>query len=55
MTEFLGSVKKALVPLVVSGLAIVLSQIGVDLPGDTLQQIAVGLINSVFVYLTANE
>lgn len=55
MTEFLLGAKKALVPLVVSGLAVVLSQIGVDLPGDTLQQIAVGIINSVFVYLTTNE
>ena len=53
--DILNSAKKALVPLVVAGLAIVLEAVGVDLPGDQLEQVAAGIITAVLVYLTKND
>lgn len=49
-----ASFRKALVPLVVSGLAVLADQLGVDVPGDTLEQIAAGIVNAVLVYVTRN-
>jgi hypothetical protein len=53
--DFVSYARKALVPIVVSGVAVVLEAIGVDLPADQVEQIAVGLVNSVFVYLVVND
>jgi hypothetical protein len=55
MSEFLASIRKALVPLVASGVVIALEAIGVELPGDAVEQIAAGIVTTVFVYLTPNE
>jgi hypothetical protein len=55
MAEFLKSISKALVPLVASGVVLVLGAIGVELPGDAVDQIAAGLVLSVFTYLVPNK
>lgn len=56
MLDFLKSIKKALVPLVVSGLVVALNEIGVtDVPADTLELIAIGLVNAVGVWLAKNN
>ena len=55
LVDILNSARKALVPLVVAGLAIVLERLGVDLPGDLLEQLAAGVITAVLVYFTKNK
>jgi len=56
MAAFLKSIKKALVPLIVSGLVIALNEIGItDVPADTLELIALGLINAAGVWWAKNN
>ena len=49
-----AAIRKALVPIVVSLLAVLADKLGADIPGDTLQQIAAGLVNAVLVYAVKN-
>ncbi len=53
--DYLNSIRKALVPLVVAGLAVVLEALDVELPADQLDQIAAGIITAVLVWATANK
>jgi hypothetical protein len=53
-SEFLLSVQKALVPIVVSALAVGLKAVGVEIPVADEYIIAGGLINAGLVFLKKN-
>lgn len=50
-----AAVRKALVPLVVAGLAVIFEAIGVDLPASQIELIAGGIITALLVYLIPNR
>ena len=53
--DFLSYARKALVPVVIAGVAVALEAIGVDLPAEQDEQIAVGIINAVLVFFVPND
>lgn len=54
MGEYLKSIRKALVPLVLAGVVVALEAIGVDLPPEQDEAIASGIIAAIFVWLFPN-
>lgn len=52
--DFVSYARKALVPVVLAGVAFALEAIGVDLPAEQDEQIAAGIISAIFVYLVPN-
>ena len=55
MVEFLASVQKALVPLVLTvGIYPALEAIGVELPAEYAEAVAAGAVSSFFVWLFPN-
>lgn len=52
--QFLADVQKALVPLGIAGLAVLLEYVGVDLPAEQSEQIVTGVLTSFFVWLFPN-
>jgi hypothetical protein len=53
--DFVKSVQKALVPLGVAGLAVLLEAVGVSLPADQLEQVVAGVLTSFWVWLVPND
>lgn len=51
---FLADVQKALVPLGMAGLAVLLEWVGVDLPVDQSEAVVTGVLASFFVWLFPN-
>lgn len=52
--EFVKSIRKALVPLVLAGVVVALEAIGVDLPAEQDEAIAAAIVATVLVYLVPN-
>lgn len=50
----LAQVRKALVPLILTGVVVVLEAIGVNLPAKEDEQIAAGIVTAIFTYLVPN-
>lgn len=51
----IASIRKALVPVVLTAVVLALEAIGVDIPAEADEQIAAGIVAAIFTYLVPNE